>query len=634
MRPILLLLLLLVTSAAPGAARTLYWRALDVSAELDRDGRLHVRERHSMVFNGAWNGGEREFRLEPGQRLQRVRVAQVDPVTGTRQALVSGNLSAVGHYQLSDGHVLRWRSRLPSDPPFHDTELVVEIDYVLSNILLPQKRSLLLDHDFAFSKRPGRIERYTLDFRWDPAWQADSSFTGHLEQKNLAPGRGVVLTIPFSYVAAGAPAGVRWPLAAEWRYGLLLALLGFIGWRLALFRRHEKRHGRYAPLLPVARIDKDWLEKNIFCLAPEVAGAAWDKATAAPEVAAVLARMSLEGKIASEVKKRGYWLGKRHVLHLRLLCKREDLQGHEKALVAALFIGGSVTDTDQIREYYRQRGFNPADSIRAGLTARVKRLRRGDADSPRFYLGLVLFLGAVAATAAGMLQDPDRAVVGAAGAGIGFIVFLIAMLIAQGYDQRVLSAPAIGVFYFIPLAALVAALVYLTLATQLIFNLWTLVGLALLCAAFVNSQLNLMRSRDTAEFTGLRKRLVAARRYFKRELRATHPRLQDDWLPYLLAFGLGTNVDKWFRAHGAPGHGVSSSRLSGSGASAAGTQAAANWSGGGGSFAGAGATGTWVVAVGGLAASIPAPSSGSGSSSGGGGGGGGGSSGGGGGGGW
>jgi uncharacterized membrane protein YgcG len=636
MRPLFLILLLFATSAAAGAGRTLYWRALDVSAELDGDGRLHVRERHTMVFNGAWNGGERQFRVESGQRLKLLRVAQVDPAGGATRVLAPGDLSAVGQYKLSGDHVLRWRSRLPSDPPFRDTGLVVEIEYVLSNILQPRDDGLLLDHDFAFPKREGRIERYTLDFRWDPAWRTDSRFTGRLELKNLPPGRGVVLSMPFHYVAAGAPAGVRWPLAAEWRYGLLLALLGFIGWRVVLFRRHEQRHGRYAPLLPVARIDKDWLEKNIFCLAPEVAGAAWDKTTAAPEVAAVLARMSLEGKIASEVKKRGYWLRKRKVLHLRLLCKRQDLQGHESDLVEALFVGGDETDTDRIREHYRQRGFNPADSIRSTLAARVKRLRRGDAAAPTFHLSLFLFLGALVATVTGMLQDPDRALIGSAGAGIGLLVSLVAMLVAQGYDQRVLGAPAIGIYYFIPLAALTAALVYLTLATQHIFDAWTLAGLGLLCAACVNSQLNLMRSRDTPAFTGLRKRLMSARRYFQRELRAPNPRLQDGWLPYLLAFGLGPHVDKWFRAYGGAGRGMHDSGFStgASTARAAGTQATSNWSGGGGTFAGAGATGTWVAAVGGMAASIPAPSSGSGSSSGGGGGGGGGSSGGGGGGGW
>jgi len=60
--------LLFVSGAALGE-KDLHWRALNVSARLDADGRLHVAERHFMVFTGDWNGGERSFRLEPGQSL-------------------------------------------------------------------------------------------------------------------------------------------------------------------------------------------------------------------------------------------------------------------------------------------------------------------------------------------------------------------------------------------------------------------------------------------------------------------------------------------------------------------------------------------------------------------------------------
>jgi hypothetical protein len=40
---------------------------MDVRAILDADGRLHVTESQAMVFTGDWNGGERIFRVSPGQ---------------------------------------------------------------------------------------------------------------------------------------------------------------------------------------------------------------------------------------------------------------------------------------------------------------------------------------------------------------------------------------------------------------------------------------------------------------------------------------------------------------------------------------------------------------------------------------
>jgi uncharacterized membrane protein YgcG len=155
----------------------------------------------------------------------------------------------------------------------------------------------------------------------------------------------------------------------------------------------------------------------------------------------------------------------------------------------------------------------------------------------------------------------------------------------------------------------------------------TLVGLAL-----ANSVFNLARSRDGAEAIRKRKKLAAARRYFQRELAKAEPRLEDAWFPYLLAFGLGPAVERWFGAYGAATAGASPAATT-SGGAARGTSSggAPSWTGGGGAFGGAGASGSWAAAVGSVASGVAAPSS---SGSGGGGGGGGGSSGGGGGGGW
>src|ERR1019366_9664228 len=63
------LLAMLFGAGSALAQKSLHWRALDVKARLDADGSLHVVERHAMVFTGDWNGGERSFRLFPGQRL-------------------------------------------------------------------------------------------------------------------------------------------------------------------------------------------------------------------------------------------------------------------------------------------------------------------------------------------------------------------------------------------------------------------------------------------------------------------------------------------------------------------------------------------------------------------------------------
>jgi hypothetical protein len=150
---------------------------------------------------------------------------------------------------------------------------------------------------------------------------------------------------------------------------------------------------------------------------------------------------------------------------------------------------------------------------------------------------------------------------------------------------------------------------------------WWVAAHACFWAAGVGVAAALGRTPLGPEEMALRKRLAAARAHLRRELGRPRPALDDAWVPYLLAFGLGPDVDRWFGAHG----GAARSGLA-VGGGAGGTP---RWTGGGGAFSGGGATGTWA-AFGAMAASIAAPSSGSGS----GGGGGGSSSGGGGGGGW
>ena len=76
----ILVTLLVVFGASDASAqpRTLRWARLAVTAHLDADGRLHVQERHSIVFDGDWNGGERIFRGTLENAMHLGRVSRVD----------------------------------------------------------------------------------------------------------------------------------------------------------------------------------------------------------------------------------------------------------------------------------------------------------------------------------------------------------------------------------------------------------------------------------------------------------------------------------------------------------------------------------------------------------------------------
>jgi uncharacterized membrane protein YgcG len=160
-------------------------------------------------------------------------------------------------------------------------------------------------------------------------------------------------------------------------------------------------------------------------------------------------------------------------------------------------------------------------------------------------------------------------------------------------------------------------------------------GLVLVSLAAIRSVFNLAKSRDAGDRLENRRRLTAARDYFVRELRRPNPALDDAWFPYLVAFGLGANTDRWFRSFGGNSGVAPSSRSTFASSSeptlGSSSSSGSGWTGGGGGASGgAGASGAWAVAAAELADGVASPhSSGSG-----GGGGGGGSSGGGGGGGW
>src|SRR5262245_26062120 len=124
-------LVALIVGTGAAQEKTLSWRSLDVKARLDDDGRLHLVERHGMVFTGDWNGGERSFRLFPGQQIALHGIRRIDPATGVAVEVQSGNLDQVDRYAWADGTTVRWRSRLPSDPDFQNTQIDYEISYTL-----------------------------------------------------------------------------------------------------------------------------------------------------------------------------------------------------------------------------------------------------------------------------------------------------------------------------------------------------------------------------------------------------------------------------------------------------------------------------------------------------------------------
>lgn len=619
-------------SYASADSRTLRWSRLAVTAHLDADGRLHVQERHSIVFNGDWNGGERTFRKRLENVLHLDRISRIDASGRVIPLHKDKPLRHVDDYGWADSNTVRWRSRLPSDPPFQNREITYLLEYTDANILIPTDGSYLLDHNFGLPDLPWPIDAYSLDLSLDPAWQPLDSVPKNIARSNAPHGENVTVTAHLRHAGAAPPAAVNLGAPAPLRYALLALLLAgsaFFGWQ---FWRRERALGRFEPLPDPASIDRRWLDEHVFKFLPEVVGAAWDDRTGAAEVAAVIARLVHEGKLSSRIEKRGFF--KNDELVLTLLRQKDSFGGYEASLVKALFIEGDTTSTEKIKAHYKKKGFDPVSKIRKPLQGKVRQMA-GQNGAPKigWKPTLIFAVAGLILLVLGGFAGPLN-IVGAIVATCIVVALYVAGLFGAIDYRRRLSNLGLFAVEFIPAILLILAVpaILLLRVVGFRFNTFMLSGLVLVSLAAIRSIFDLAKSRDAGDRLENRRRLTAARDYFARELRRPNPALDDAWFPYLLAFGLGANADRWFRSFGGKSGVASSSRstFASSSESTLGSSSSSGsgWTGGGGAFGGAGASGTWAVAAAGLAAGVASPGSG------GSGGGGGGSSGGGGGGGW
>jgi uncharacterized membrane protein YgcG len=619
-----LLLLCLPTLAL--AQRELHWDTLLVTAHLDADGALSVVEDQTIVFTGDWNGGERTFDIRPLETLSFEGMSRwVD--SSWRPMTRSSGLRHIDEFAFTDAKTLRWRSRLPSDPPFDHTSMRYQLRYTLSRTVKRDGGIYMLDRAFAFPDRNGVIEHYELRLTFDPAWRPGVDIPDVYTADALAPGRGFVLAIPLRYTGTGAPVVQDGSRPSEVKMGLAeIAALMLIS--IVWFFASEYRKGRFARI-DIAGIDEAWLREHVLKYPAELVSAAWDDNIGQAEVVALLARLTSEGKLESRASGTS--------MTLRLLVPRGKLDGYERALIDKLFYGGrTTTSTDEVKSHYTSSGFNPVDVIKPGLAKHLKEaLPFAAAPRSYGYETLVVILIALGMLTPGCLSGtlpvpfffvlPIGALLVAGLASIPGLIFRRHMEWGPRAALVCLIVPC-------AVAAAVAAFLWFPVGTgEVALSGMTILGVAALGLVPSLTGINALRSRQRREGIALRKQLTAGRLFFKSELAKPTPALRDEWFPWVLAFNLGKRMDDWSAKHASDG---ASTIVTSSSSSSSSHSSSSSWTGfGGGHSGGAGASATWAAAAGGIAAGVASPSSSS-SGGGGGGGGGGGSSGGGGGGGW
>jgi uncharacterized membrane protein YgcG len=392
------------------------------------------------------------------------------------------------------------------------------------------------------------------------------------------------------------------------------------------FMVRERKLGRFAVIDP-AIIDSSWIEKNIVEYPAEVVGAAWDGRVGTPEVVALIARMTAEGKLESEVAVKDSMI-------LRLKVDRHNLDGYERALVDGLFFNNAtVTSTKEVRQHYKNEGFNPAEVIRPELNKQVKRILPSGKARGGFLPGIALFVAGLAFLVTTAISDSVYIVGLVAGTFAVVILSTLGRIPGWLFRARMDWGMQAAALLMIPAFAIsFVAAAFLWFAAGILGLPWTAsaaIALWALCVSY--SSINSMKSQQNADAIAFRKRLAAARRFFMKELEAPQPDLRDSWYPWILAFGLGKQVDHWSSRNAPTTTNSFTSSNSTTHTSPSGSTTPTGFTGGGGLSGGAGATGSWAAAAAGMAVGVSAPGSGSsdggassssGGSSGGGGGGG------------
>ena len=626
-------LALLFPCAVAAQDRSLSWPVVSVTAHLDSTGALTVRESQSIRLSGDWNGAERTFNIRLDQTLALRSLTRVDAAGVPHALRENDDLEAVDDYAwVNNDRTLRWRARLPTDPPFNDTVITWVIDAVYDRILLPSSDgSFTLDHNFAMIDREGPIERFDLTLTLDSAWVVPEGFTGRWKDITLEPGTGYLVTIPLRYRGGARPANVRFGADDATRQFLAWILAAaLIGILLRLIAR-ERALGRFAATPDPDMVTEAWLATHVLGMLPEVAGAMWDDHTAEAEVAAVLARLVQEGKLSNKVETTKVMFFTQQELHLTLEVPRAELTKHERALIDGLFLPHEqTTSTSKVRERYKKTGFDPASTIRTQVETMVGAVAPGGS-KPSRRPSLLLLLAGLVVTLIGVGIESSDGPLAITMLGASVPGYLFAGIFALVVQKSLGSLRVALLFFAGALAAVFGVIAFVLLLSPVDpQGAVTLSGLVLWCIGLANSLGNVAASRQSPERIAQRKRLFGAREFFRRELQKPQPALKDAWFPYVIAFGLGRHADKWFKAFG--GEHVTDAGMIAAGASRGSSSGGSGWTGfgGGGGFSGGGSSASFAAAVGGMASSVPSPSSsssGGGSSSGG-------SSGGGGGGGW
>jgi uncharacterized membrane protein YgcG len=610
-------------------AKSIRYEVIDVEAKLNKEGHLDVIEKQRMYFNGAWNGGYREFKTMGKQKVIVHGISRTTTV-GLVEPLKRGSVHRKYHYQFTNNK-LKWRNRLPSDPPFDNIFRQYIIKYTILNVIQHNKKQLFLNHDFLFERTsPVKFVNVTLEI--DPFWISEQS-TYKFHDENVPGNKAFRKKVivgdksqkkfqKFFFNNAG-PTDPLGPIGISI---CLLVFFGFLIFRYKKLFQHEEENGRFEPLTPTSQIDESWIEKHVLSFKPEVAAALWDEQTSSDELTALMISFHQRGYIKISFEEAGFWMFKHQAFILEKLKPFDDLEKYEKQILAGLFFDDRERVTQQqVRSHHRNSitGYIPVAILSYGIQEEIRKIDNLE-DKVVNDMSVLSAVGLAFLALFGFISiflfDTNfrflDIVILAGIFSVGTTAFCATL---SWYQARQLinaknnfwiHAIYAGLPFIIHSAVFYSGTIPMGVGHWL-FTLFTGMFMAdLICLAGTN--------RNSKVKLDVRQDLNSAYLYFKEELKKKEPNLKDEWLPYLMGFGLAKHVGRWDQSYGRNYHVTSGTGMM------ANTSSTSAWTGGGGDFSGAGASGSWATSLGSIGTSTSTSSGGSGGSGGSSGGGGGG----------
>lgn len=601
-------------------ARTIEWEKIVVSAKLDKDGGLSIQEDQTMIFNGDWNGGERFFRVEPGQYFELTNLLRFNEQKMQFVPLEYGRIDLVDHYSYGN-KILRWRSRLQSDPVFNNKKIRYRIDSYYSKIIQPEGDHFLLNHDFAFPDRSGDIFSLEINLEVDPSWGAETK--KQFRFSDLRPGQSAIVRAElrphhqkFAINKERTPTHI---FDLSWISLILVVLASLFFYKT--YKKFELKSGRLLAAPDPGVVNEDWLVNNIFSFSPEQISGLWFDEVNEYAVGALLNNLCNKKKLELKQLEKETIISRANY-RFKLLVPIEKLSNCEKLLLAKIFFDSRFEiTTEELRDHIQNNpseAFGPISLISNPIEKELEnhpQLGLEEFEQGSLLRTFTFISFAFIFIMIGLITENYNIL----NLSVECAIIVVTFLIAQTYTQfvqktiRNLKHHMPWIYLCSILPSLVAYL-YAKLFTNG-FEIWTSLGLSFLGVAISSSIYNLCKTKNVPSRIKKRIEVDSAKMYFEQELSKERPNIKDEWASYLMALGLTSQMDSWQSSFRSSHDSQSYSTNSGIGSN--------TWTGGGGAFSGAGASDSWTSCFSSISASVSTSSSPSGGSSSGGGGGGG-----------